>query len=142
MAHAHSRFYVSAVDYIEPDLWGLLRLLPENGAPAYVKITPLHLAASYSFLGVSRTEFDSSLASLSTEGDDLDDLGQEPAAGADDGSSRIRVRGACFLPLEIVGALYELGARPTITEVAPQLFASALALTKYTPAYENILNWV
>ena len=116
--------------------------LPDKGTPAYVKMTPLHLTTSYSFLVVSRTKSDSALAGLSTEGDDLDDLAQEPAAEADDGSRRICARGARFLLSELVGALYELGARPTIAEVAPQLFVSILTLTKDTPAYENVLDWV
>ena len=77
MVHTHSLFYVLAGDYAEPDLWGVLGPLPDEGDPSYVKSTPLHLAASYSFLDVSRTEFDSALASLSKEGDDLDDLGQQ-----------------------------------------------------------------
>ena len=55
---------------------------------------PLHLAVSYSFLGVLKTEFDSALAGLSMEGDDLDDLGQEPVAEADDDSCRIRAGGS------------------------------------------------
>ena len=94
MAHTHSLFCVLAGDYAEPDLWGVLGTLPDEGAPPYIKITPLHLAASYLFLGVPRTEFDSALASLSMEGDGLDNLGQEPAAEADDGSRQIRERGA------------------------------------------------
>ena len=68
------------------------------------------------------------------EGDNLDNLIQEPAAEADDDSRRIRVRGACFLPLELVEELYELGALPTIAKVAPKLFVNSLALTKDTPA--------
>ena len=47
-----------------------------------------------------------------------------------------------ILPSELVGALYELGARAAITEVPPQLFASALALGKDTPAYGNVLSCV
>ena len=79
---------------MEPDLWGILVPLPDDGTPAYVNITPLHLAASYSFIGVLRTEFDSALAGLSTEGDNLDDLCQDPAAKADVDYCRIRARGA------------------------------------------------
>ena len=142
MVHTHILFCILDGDYAEPDLWGVLEPLPYKGAPAYIKITPLHLALRYSFLGVSRTEFDSSLAGLSTEGDDLDDLGQEPAAEVDDGSCRIHARGSCFLPLELVGELYEMGARPNIAKVTPKIFASALALTKDTPMYKNALNWV
>ena len=98
VAHVHSLFCVSAGDYTEMDLWGVLGLLPDKGVPAHIKITPIHLAASYFFLGVSRTEFDSALAGLSTEDEDFDDLAQEPAAGADDGFRRICSRGACFIP--------------------------------------------
>ena len=47
VAHSHSLFYVSVGDYTEPDLWVVLGLLLDEGAPAYVKITPLHLTASY-----------------------------------------------------------------------------------------------
>ena len=85
---------------------------------------------------------DSSLAGLSTEGDDLDDLFQEPAAEADDDSCRIHARGALFSPSELVRALYDLGDQLTIPEVAPQLFTSVLALGKDTPTYRNVLNWV
>ena len=53
--HAHSLFYVSTGDYAKPDLWGVLGPLPDEGTPSYIKITPLHLDTSYSFLGVSRT---------------------------------------------------------------------------------------
>ena len=83
--------------------------LPDEGAPAYVKITPFHLAESYSFLRFSSKEFYSALAGLSTEGYDMDDLGQDPAAEVDDGSCQILAKGACFLPLELVGELHELG---------------------------------
>ena len=96
------------------DLWGVLGLLPDKGAPSYIKIKPIHLATSYLFLGVSRTEFDSALAGLSTEVDNLDDLSQEPAAEANDGSHQIRARRSCFLPSKLVGELHKLGARPTI----------------------------
>ena len=44
-------------DYAEPYLWGVLGPLPDEGTPNYIKITPLQLAASYLFLGVSRKEF-------------------------------------------------------------------------------------
>ena len=44
VAHAHSLFCISAGDYAEPDLWGVLVPLPDEGVPAYVTITPLHLA--------------------------------------------------------------------------------------------------
>ena len=118
---------------MEPDLWGVLGPLPDDGKPAYVNITPLHLAASYSFIGVLRTEFDSALTSLSTEVDALDDLCQETAAEADVDYCRIRARGACFLPSDLVGALYNLGARLTIAKVPPQLFVMILALGKDTP---------
>ena len=47
VAHAHSIFCVSAGDYTETDLWGVLGALPDKGVPAYIKITPLHLAARY-----------------------------------------------------------------------------------------------
>ena len=116
--------------------------LPDEGTTDYIKITPLHLAARYSFLGVLRTEFDSALTGLSTEGEDLNDLAQDIAAEADDVFCRIRARGACFLPLELVGDLYKLGERLTIAKVSPQLFASVLALSLDTPAYANVLDWV
>ena len=87
----------------------MLGPLPEKGTPSYIKITPLHLATSYSFLGLSRTEFESALSWLSTEGEDLEDLTQDPAAKVDDGSRRIRAQGVCFLPSELVGGLYDLG---------------------------------
>ena len=61
--------------------------------PSYIMITPIHLATNYSFLGVSRTKFQSALSGLSTEGEDLEDLAQDPAAEADDGSRQIRARG-------------------------------------------------
>ena len=38
--------------------------------------------------------------------------------------------------------MYELMARPTTTEVSPQLFASVLALSLGTPVYANALDWV
>ena len=59
----------------------------------YIKITPIHLATSYSFLGVYRTDFESALSGISTKGEDLEDLAQDPTAEADDGSHRIRARG-------------------------------------------------
>ena len=120
----------------------MLGPLPDEGTPDYINITPLRLTASYSFLGVSRTKFDSALAGLSTEGEDLDDLAQEPASEADDSFLHIRARAACFLPLEIFGGLYDLGAQPTIAKVAPQIFASVLALSLGTPVYANALDWV
>ena len=91
-----------------------------------------------------RTELDSCLTSLSTEEYNLDDLCLEPASEADEDYRRIRARGLCFLPLELVGALYELGARPTISEVASQILAIILAFTftKDTPTYGNVLYWV
>ena len=94
VAHAHSLFCVSAGDYAEPDLWGVLGMLPDEGKPDYINLTPLHLALRYSFLGVSRTEYESALTGLSTEGEDLDDLVQEPADEADDSLRRICARGA------------------------------------------------
>ena len=111
------------------------------GLPSYVQVMPLQLAASFSFLGVLRTELDSILVGLYTEKDDLDNLFQEPAAEVDDDSRRIRAKGTCFLPSELVVALYELGARPTITEVAPQLLARVIALGKDIPVYRNVLDW-
>ena len=125
-----------------PTFGGVLGPLPEEGTPSYINITPLHLATSYSFLGVSRTEFESTLPGLSTEGEDLKDLAQYPTAEADDGSRWIRARGVCFLPSKLVGGLYDLGENPTIAEVAPQIFASALALSIHNPLYRNVLDWV
>ena len=78
--------------------WGVLGPLLDKGTPSYIKITPLHLATSYSFLGVSRTEFGSALSGLSIEGEDMEDLSQDPAAEADDGSCQLRAQGVCFLP--------------------------------------------
>ena len=129
VVHTHSLFCVSAGDYAEPDLWGVLWPLPEEGTPSYIKITPLHLATSYYFLGVSRTKFESALSGLSTEAEDMEDLAQNPAAEADYGSPQIRARGVCFLPFKLVGRLYDLGEHPTIAKVSPQLFASSLALS-------------
>ena len=59
VTHARSLFYMSAGDYVEPYLWGILGLLSDDGTPLYVHIMPLHLAASFSFIGILRTEFDS-----------------------------------------------------------------------------------
>ena len=81
--HAHILFCMSTGNYLEPDLWGILGPLPDDGMPSNVKITPLHLAASHSFLGVSRTELDSTLVGISTEGDNLNNLCQWTAADAD-----------------------------------------------------------
>ena len=72
--HAHSLLYVSTGDYSEPDFWGVLGPLPDEGTPSYINITPLHLANRYSSLGVSRTEFESALSGLSTNGEHLEDL--------------------------------------------------------------------
>ena len=47
---------------------GVLGPLTDKGTPLYIKITPLHLATTYSFIGVSRTNFDFSLSGISTEG--------------------------------------------------------------------------
>ena len=98
--HIHSLFCVCAGDYNKPDLWGVLGPLPDEGTPSYIKITPLHLATSYSFLGVSRTKFKSALSGLSIEGEDLEDVAWNPTAEADDGSQR--AQGVCFLPSELV----------------------------------------
>ena len=84
----------------------MLGPLPDTGTPNHIKITPLYLAVIYLLLGVLRTELYSALDGLSTQGEDLDNLAQEPAAEADDGFCRIRARGACFLPSEFVGELY------------------------------------
>ena len=86
MIHIHSLIRISAGYYVEPNLWGVLEPLPDKRTHSYIKITPLHLATSYPFLGVSRTEFDSALSWLSTEGENLEDLAQNSAAEADDGS--------------------------------------------------------
>ena len=59
-----------------------------------MQITPLHLAASFSFLGVLWTEFDSALTGISIEKDDLDNLYQETAAKEDDNYRQICARGA------------------------------------------------
>ena len=91
--HAHSLFCVSAREYVKPDLWGVIGPLSDKGTTSYIKITPLHLATSYSFLGVYRTDFESALSGISTKGEDLEDLAQDPTAEADDGSHRIRARG-------------------------------------------------
>ena len=89
-----------------------------------------------------RRGFDSALTGLPTEGENLDDLVQEPTTEANDSYCQICARGARLIPSEILGELYEMGARPTIAEVVPQLFAIALALTTNNPAYENVLDWV
>ena len=120
----------------------MLGLLPDEGTPSYTKITHIHLDTRYYFFGISRTEFESSLSGLSTKAEDLEDLAQDPAAEADDGSHRIRAQGVCFLPSDLVGGLYDLGEHPTIAEVTPQLFASALALSIHNNLYGNVLNWV
>ena len=60
----------------------------------------------------------------------------------DDVFHQICARGACFLPLEIVGELYELGAHPTNAEISPQFFARVLALSMHSHVYANVLNWV
>ena len=44
--------------------------------------------------------------------------------------------------MELIGDLYDLGAHPTISEVAPKLLVSVLALSMHTPVYANVLNWV
>ena len=110
----------------------MLGLLPDKGTPSYIKMIPLHLKTSYSFPGVSRTKFESALSGLSNEGEDLEDLAQDPAAEADDGSCWIRARGVCFLPSELVRGLYDLG----------ELFASALALSFQNPMYGNFIDCV
>ena len=46
VVHAHSLFCVSARDYAEPELWGFLGPLPDEGVPDYIKITPPHLVVS------------------------------------------------------------------------------------------------
>ena len=132
--HVHSLFCISAGDYAKPDLCGVLGPLSDKGTPSYINITPLHLATSYSFLGVSRTKFESALSGLSTKGEDLEDLDQDTAAEVDDGSSWIQARGVCFLPYELVGGLYDLGEHPTISDVAPQLFTSAPTLSLHNPS--------
>ena len=67
---------------------------------------------------------------------------QDPAAEADDSFRHICARGACFLPSDLVGNIYDLGAHPTIAEVSPQLFNSALTLSIQNPLYGNVLNCV
>ena len=47
-----------------------------------------------------------------------------------------------FVRGEHASFLYELGARPTITDVSTQIFASVLALSMDTPAYAKVLDWV
>ena len=79
---------------------------------------------------------------LTLKEEELDDLAQEPADETDYRFRCIRTRVACFLPLELVGELYEMGAHRTIAEVAPQLFASVLALSLHTPMYANVLDRV
>ena len=126
VVHTQSLFFISVGDYAKPNIWGVLRPLPDEGTPSYIKINPLHLSTSYSFLGVSRTDFDSSLSSISTKGEYLEDLAQDPASEEDDGSRWICSRGVCFLPSDLVGWIYDLGAHPTIVDVAPKLFALLL----------------
>ena len=121
---------------------GVIGPLPEEGTPSYIKITPIYLATSSSFLDVSRTEFESALSGLSTKGEDLEDLAQDPAAEADDGSCQIQTRGVCFLSSKLVKGIYDLGEHLTIAKVASQIFASALALSLQSPLYVNILDWV
>ena len=65
VVHTHSMLCVSAGDYAEPGLWGVLGQLPDKGTPSYIKINPLHLATRYSFLSASCTEFESALFCLS-----------------------------------------------------------------------------
>ena len=90
MINVHSLFCVSAGDYTKPVLWGVLGSLPDRGTPSYIKITPLHLDTSYSFLVVSLTEFEFAPSRISTKGEDLEDLAQDSASEADDGSRRIQ----------------------------------------------------
>ena len=109
MVQTHILFCISAGDYAKTDLWGVLGPLPDEGTPSYININPLHLATSYSFLGVSRTDFESALSGISNKGEDLEDLAQDPSAEAYDGSHQIRAKDVCFLPYELAGGLYDLG---------------------------------
>ena len=68
----------------------MLGLLPDVGNPYYINIITLHLATSYYFLGVSRTELESSISGISTEGEDLEDLAQDTASKMNDGSHWIQ----------------------------------------------------
>ena len=45
--YAHILLCVSAEDQSEPDLWGVLGPLLDEGMPNYIKITPLHIVAAY-----------------------------------------------------------------------------------------------
>ena len=60
----------------------------------------------------------------------------------DNGAHRIRASGACFLPPELFVAIYELGARPSISKANPKLFYTVLARGPDSPAHENVLDWV
>ena len=120
----------------------MLGPLTDKGTPSYINITPRHLATISSFLSVYRTDFESALSGLSTKREDLEDLAQDPAAEADDGSRQIRARGVCFLPSELVSGLCDLGEHPTIANIALQLFASALDLSIQNPLYVNVIDWV
>ena len=127
VTHIHSLFCVSAGNYADPTLCGVIGALPVGGAPSFIQFTPLHFVARFSFLCVSRAGFESNLMGLSSS-ECLDNLKQDPMGWEDDDARRIRSRRACFFPPELVAALYELRARPTIAEVAPKLFCSVLAL--------------
>jgi len=119
----HSLFTVreNAFD-LDPDLWGIVGEIPEDGLPLFVSISPIDFSSIDPFYGTTMEEFESHVTGLpSTLQRDLDANAHPVSLKDDDGAHLIAARGLVVLPPLAAQRFLELPTPVTIAEAAAHL---------------------
>ena len=119
----HSLFTVrkNAFD-LNPDLWGIVGEVPEDGLPFFVSLSPIDFSSIDPFYGTTMEEFESHVTGLtSTLQRDLDTNAHPVSVKDDEGALLIAARGLVVLPPPAAQIFLELPAPVTIAEAASHL---------------------
>ena len=122
----HSLFCVYEDAYADAVLWAILGPIPADGTPAYVRVTPLHLAYCQHFVGVDRIDFESSVSGLDPTDGGTPESYAQPVADLtqDTGSRRLSARGLCLVPPNFVPLILDLGPTPRIVKILRSAFGA------------------
>ena len=116
--------------------------LHKYGTPSLLILTGIYFSPNFSLRGVSRTKFETHVGGLGLKTGGPDAHTQKVAVKSDKGSLKVLLRGLCFLPLEMVGGVLELGEGIMIAEVAEKLYPHLLCRDPATTAFNTSLDWI